>query len=223
MPAGLLAGTSTTTLLVANVTGRVQRPAREQRLRLLRARGGEHVRRRAVLDLALQHVRAGEVVGRRRRRSPGTPRAARPRRRRSARPAPRRAARAARREGGQGSVVAWGSPGSRSGHGGSGRASAGRLEVERAAQARERAGLAAQRAERVEVLVSLTSSWPSSRRVPGRLACTAGDTREVIVSWISSASASARACVANARLGSLTAKSSSVGASSPSTAFSAAR
>ena len=27
MPAGLLAGTSTTTLLVANVTGRVQRPA----------------------------------------------------------------------------------------------------------------------------------------------------------------------------------------------------
>ena len=50
---GLPLGTISTSLLVANVTGREQRPSREQRPRLVRARRREHVGRRAALDLRL--------------------------------------------------------------------------------------------------------------------------------------------------------------------------
>ena len=95
-------------LLVANVTGRVQRPAREQRLRLLRARGGEHVGRRAALDLALQRLEpaklyVGDAVDLGERRAQRRRRVDRRRRLRGG------GRREERRGGaGRGSVVAWG-------------------------------------------------------------------------------------------------------------------
>ena len=62
MPAGFDFGTINASRLAVKVTGLSTMPGREEPLRVQRRRRGEDVGRGAVLDLGLEHVRAGEAV-----------------------------------------------------------------------------------------------------------------------------------------------------------------